>query len=49
MSEPIIEDENPSTRGGPPGWLAFAIVAGLVLSTMMVVVLLAVLSGFGKW
>lgn len=30
--EPLqIQDSDPSTKGGPPGWLAFSLIAGAVV------------------
>lgn len=32
-----INDKEPGTTGGPPGWLALAVVAGLFLAAAAVV------------
>jgi hypothetical protein len=34
-----IDDTNPSTRGGAPGWLAFAIVGGLTMVVGVIVLM----------
>lgn len=40
--EPLqIKDSETSTRGGPPGWLAFTAIFGM----MMVITLLAFIAG----
>lgn len=37
-----IRDSDPSTEGGPPGWLAFAVVAGLFLLAVVITVFVSV-------
>ncbi|MEM7575967.1 MAG: hypothetical protein AAF328_00710 [Planctomycetota bacterium] len=35
-----INDQDPSTRGGPPGWIAFSIIAGVFVVGIFVMFLL---------
>ena len=44
-----IDDGEQATNAGPPGWVAFGVVGLLVISAMMVVVLISLFSGFGRW
>ncbi|MEO1236748.1 MAG: hypothetical protein AAFX76_08175 [Planctomycetota bacterium] len=42
--QPDISDSQKGTRGGPPGWLALAIVAGLFL-VVAAVLLVGLMAG----
>ena len=47
--ERCFDDEEQATEGGPPGWLAFGIVGITLIGAMTLIVLVALLSAFGRW
>jgi hypothetical protein len=47
--DPIkIEDDKQTTDGGPPGWMAFGVVALMVLGAMLAVVVIGLGVGIGR-